>query len=593
MIRFYIEELVAAGKGHGDSIITFKPGLNIICGPSNTGKSYIVDCIDFMFGGKAPFDEATGYDTIRMTVKTVDDEIVQLERSIGSNIVKVYSTVGDVKSGDYGRKNGPTLSALWLSLIGIKEGHQILVNENFEPKALTWRTFLHMLLIKEENVFQKPSIVRHTGFSVPTAPLSALLFLMKGLDFSEFLPTEKPEVKAAKKKAVINYINKQMLSLGERQGMLNDELQGLSDVDVEKEMRRIVDQIEQTEAQIAIASKKSRGLLESIYSISAKLEENRFLQERYGALDSQYVADMKRLEFVIESEKQAKTLPHNQKCPFCDSEIAVPELESVAAISESEEAVVGRKLRDLREVEEAVAKEQESLEKELSTLKKENSGVIMLINTKLNPLTDELRKKLATYRAYHQTKREMEVVRNLSVSMDADLFAMENEEEETTAKYKPREHFDSDFSEKMTSFLSGMLEKCKYEHLLTSRFSLDSFDAVVNGRKKENEGKGFRAFLNTAMAFTLMKYLSTYAKYVPGILIIDSPILSLKEKNEEHATDSMKSSLFQYFLDNQAYGQVIIIENDIPKLDYQNAHVIRFTMDEKEGRYGFLNGVRN
>lgn len=77
------------------------------------------------------------------------------------------------------------------------------------------------------------------------------------------------------------------------------------------------------------------------------------------------------------------------------------------------------------------------------------------------------------------------------------------------------------------------------------------------------------------------------------MLIVDSPILSLKERGTEKATDSMKSSLFRYFLQNQNRGQIIIVENDIPELDYSNANVIRFTMDDEHGRYGFLDGVRN
>ena len=186
----------------------------------------------------------------------------------------------------------------------------------------------------------------------------------------------------------------------------------------------------------------------------------------------------------------------------------------------------------------------------------------------------------------------MSVLKALSDGMNSDLGAIEKDDE-SEARYKPREHFGSDFIDKMSAYLVEMLETCKYDHFLTARFSIDSFDVVVNGKKKEHEGKGFRAFLNTALAFTLMRYLVKHGKYAPGLLIIDSPILSLKERGKEKATDSMKSSLFRYLLNNQQYGQVIIIENDIPEVDYSAANVIRFTMDENEGRYGFLMDVRN
>ncbi|WP_302538326.1 hypothetical protein [Clostridium saudiense] len=76
------------------------------------------------------------------------------------------------------------------------------------------------------------------------------------------------------------------------------------------------------------------------------------------------------------------------------------------------------------------------------------------------------------------------------------------------------------------------------------------------------------------------------------MLIIDSPILSLKEKSDEKASDSMKSSLFKYLVDNQNSGQTIIIENDIPDIDYSKVNVIKFTKDKNNGRYGFFKEIK-
>jgi hypothetical protein len=85
-----------------------------------------------------------------------------------------------------------------------------------------------------------------------------------------------------------------------------------------------------------------------------------------------------------------------------------------------------------------------------------------------------------------------------------------------------------------------------------------------------------------------MKYLSLNAVYAPRMLFLDSPILSLKEKSDESASDGMKAGLFQYLIDNQKFGQVIVAENNIPDLDYSSVNVVRFTKDTDVGRYGFL-----
>lgn len=49
-MSFYIEKLTVTGSGKTDSTIDLSNGVNIIYGPSNTGKTYIVKCIDYMFG---------------------------------------------------------------------------------------------------------------------------------------------------------------------------------------------------------------------------------------------------------------------------------------------------------------------------------------------------------------------------------------------------------------------------------------------------------------------------------------------------------------------------------------------------------------
>ena len=55
-MAFYIEKLIVSGPGKPESVVEFKNGVNIICGPSNTGKTYIIKCLDYMFGSEDPPD---------------------------------------------------------------------------------------------------------------------------------------------------------------------------------------------------------------------------------------------------------------------------------------------------------------------------------------------------------------------------------------------------------------------------------------------------------------------------------------------------------------------------------------------------------
>ncbi|MCB1882102.1 MAG: AAA family ATPase, partial [Gammaproteobacteria bacterium] len=69
MSGFLLRYLAYFGPDRMPAEILFQPGLNVIYGSSETGKSLIVESIDFMLGQKDPVrdvPERKGYDRIRL-----------------------------------------------------------------------------------------------------------------------------------------------------------------------------------------------------------------------------------------------------------------------------------------------------------------------------------------------------------------------------------------------------------------------------------------------------------------------------------------------------------------------------------------------
>lgn len=131
------------------------------------------------------------------------------------------------------------------------------------------------------------------------------------------------------------------------------------------------------------------------------------------------------------------------------------------------------------------------------------------------------------------------------------------------------------------------------KNLSSVYFDTNKYDIVINGKAKRFFGKGYRAFFNTILSLSLLEYIKEHGKYSPGFLAIDSPILSLKEKDDDVTPDTMKNALFEYFNNHQQLDQIIIIENEIPNVDYSRANIIEFSKDKNKGRYGFLYGVHD
>lgn len=591
MNDFFMKRLIVKGSGKEPSYLDFDNGLNIICGPSNTGKTYVLECIDYLFGNdKIHFDENTGYDSISLIIETKHGDIT-FERQLGTKKIYVSSNNPRIESGKYGTSGKNNISYVWLKLIGIDEEHTIIKSERYKRQRLTWRTFAHMFLIKESLVIKDSSILRPIQNTANTAALSALYFLITGEDFSNFDPLEEKKIKEAKKKAVVDYINKRLTIFANRK----DELDKYSNSDalyLQAKVEQALSEIAETELKIAESIKTNKQLLNETYQINEQLSEVNTLYNRYQALKSQYSSDIKRMTFIVEGELNKKDTPRNSKCPFCDSDIlfSSQKEKSYVEASHAELHRIQIQLDDLVEAENDLKKERSYLTARLGVLNEKRSGVEDLINSELKPKMQTLKSSLAEYRRIIEIRNEFEVIDDYQSSMKNELYEA-IKEEETEMKFKIKSYFNREILENIDQYLDKILDSCQFDSYNSVYLDPRTFDLVINGKRKETFGKGYRAFLNTTLAIALMEYLSEQSKYSPNMLLIDSPILSLKEREDRQVSSSMKAHLFQYLLKNQKHGQVIIIENDIPELNYEDANIIQFTKDESHGRYGFLNDI--
>ena len=590
MSNFYIKKLIVTGSDKDPSFIEFDDGLNIITGPSNTGKSYVLECIDYLFGSeKIHFDKTTGYDCIKLMV-TSENGNITLERQIDTNRISVHSDNRKIRSGYYGISGNNNVSELWLRLIGIEDNHQIIKNSRYEKQRLTWRTFLHMFLVKESVVFQESSILMPKQNTASTAALSALFFLITGIDFADADPREEKKIKEVRKKAVVDYINKRLSDFAVRKSEL-DKIPIRDALYLHENVEAVLSEIAETEKTIKESVSRSKQLLKEIFVTGEQLAECNTLFNRYQALKTQYSSDIKRLTFIVEGELHKDEIPINSKCPFCSGNIPIQNKATYAEASHAELHRIQLQLDDLLEAEQDLITEHSALEARNTSLSAEKSNVEILMNNELKPKVAELKQILSEYRSAIEIQNETSLIDDFETSMQTELVeAMMEDETETIFKIKNQ--YDCNIIDMLNECLRKILKACKFDALSSVYFDPNTFDIVVNGKPKNTFGKGYRAFLNSVLATALMEYLAEHGKYSPRTMFIDSPILSLKERGDESASETMKSALFQYLLDNQDYGQIIIVENDIPKLNYGKANVIRFSKDETQGRYGFLNDVR-
>ena len=603
MAGIYFNRITARGEGKQDSFVDFTPGLNIICGRSNTGKTAVARCIDFALGktGDLPIDESFGYDQVELLVQASDGTI-GITRNFHKDQVEVKTDIPD-KAGKYNltysqhKRNGlPVLSDLLLSAMGILTPCSVIKNINFQRTPLTIRTFLHMLLFLNNDIGKVESVLEPKESTNKTVFFSSLLFLMTGSNFPEQDEQTKKEIRIAERNAILRYVNTQISNVAEKKKKLQEQMMAFQGIDVEQRMTDLLAGIEKTESAISESLFRQQELVQEISELQEKITESKMMESQYADLKTQYTSDIKRLTFIVDGEIERNSHDKNTVCPFCESRFTPKDDESYIESARGELSRIVAQMNDLSKAEQSLSSETSRMSQEMTNLHAEKDRLGNLIQQKLRPKAEEMRKSLAAYKNFLQLKHEMSVIENFAVGWEEDL---QNPpvETESTQQYHPRAYFDGDFKKLINQYYKEILRECSYStEPIVANFNISDFDIEINGHKKSaHEGQGYTSFVNSVTALTFRHYLAHHAKYYPGFLIIDTPLLGLDQGVEDSEPNSMCSGLFRYFMSHQKEGQLIIIENskNLPDLDYEaaDANVITFTKGLTEGRPGFLHGV--
>lgn len=603
MERFIIKQIVVTGVGVRDSILDLKDGVNIAFGPSNTGKSYILSCINFILEGVIPFTVAsTGYDTVKLRFETVDGKYyAELTRRIetdtdedkGDSKVDLWTNL-EWTDGEYLSISNNELSRFLLRMFGITEEHKIISNQDFKQITLGIRSLVHFFYLDEDHIIQQETALDLPRHSMINARLAALIFLLSGDDLSSIVPTETKEERErrlARSAGVLAYLRAKLNALNDSKAEMEKKLEPFSDIIEDARIDEIIRSIAYTERRIVDATSESHDLLSDIYTFSSKLEEAQYLYKSYQGLQSQYESDIQRLHFITDGLTKSADRKHIAVCPFCNNEIKERKVQRIERQAvEAELANVEAKLQDLLLTEADIEDQISDIREKLRGLYDRNEEIERMIKKELQPYDAELKKTLSDLTQLARIRQELADLTSRAKELDEEINAREQEEDSSVPKFNGRKQFDGGIWKKYSDLFSNAVEQCAYPNFVAAHLAIKPLDAVVNGKHKKYEGKGYRAFLNSLVLFCLMKILEADALYRPALLFLDSPILSLKENIEEKdkATTGMRSSLIKYIINNVGANQVIIVENEIPDgLDYSTVNLIEFTKSDT-GRYGFL-----
>lgn len=608
---FWISHITVAGHPtRQDSRINLTAGLNIVCGPSNTGKSWLLQAIDYMFGAAAKdfaLDEQSGYTEVRMGVRTPFGQLT-LTRPIGEGhtIVEVMSTDMRIPSGQYRLNkttNAALLSSLWLRLAGFDNPAELKVikNQNYDVQGLTWRTVSHAFYADEDNIAKKAPILLPEQNTAHTAAKCTLAAFITSKDYAAYARDENTENKKLRNNAIIDYLTPKPEELRQRISTLEADLETSDPDQAQRAIDKLSAHVARINALIEDAAREGKQVASRRQEIRDQLAESSALRHRYEELASSYQAKIDRFDFVHEGHALTNAIPMPESCPICEQALPADKAPVVAEPDPHERQDLLTRLAGLRQTIAEMEAERAPLVTEEQQLASRSQHITQHIESHLRPQLHALASSIAANNAVVAMRTELEELRERKT-------AIEQEIAERQAKTFPKGNFNAtnefpdEFWEAMSEGLLNTLGACAFPRLDRATFSRELFDAVVNGKMKSKQGKGYRSFVNTAVLLTLREYLASDAvAHNPSILIIDTPLLGLDDPQLDpelqEVRETIPIALYDYLTERQDLGQMIIVDNikympDITELQ-SRCNLIYFTKQEGHGRYGFLEDIHD
>jgi hypothetical protein len=185
--------LLVTGPNSPPASVEFGPGLNVIYGGSNTGKTHILRLIDYVLGAKNPPEaivEQAGYDFAHVGVVLDDGSEKTFVRALQGGNVKVLDGLTRIRPGQndgvsvsaqHSAQN--SLSRLLLAAVGAANA-RVRTDASGKTRDLSFRDLERHSLVGETKIQDVSSPVLSGQFVTKTSETSVFKYMLTGVDDS-------------------------------------------------------------------------------------------------------------------------------------------------------------------------------------------------------------------------------------------------------------------------------------------------------------------------------------------------------------------------------------------------------------------------
>lgn len=602
MATFWISRLRVVGPKVVSAEVEFGQHLNVISGASDTGKSYILACINYMFGAEEPpksIRQDRGYETLLLEIKTSNNEVFVLQRSLkqGKDFLLYNQTIDEWKGsgGKYLRwkhtgGSTDTVSQFLLGLCGL--GDVTISTSKTKTRPLSFRDVARFCLISETDIIEEESPVFPSRQLIKkTADKSVFDFLISGEDSGSAIQAPDPKVRKADWKARFD-VYSQMIGEVEVAISKTAETARAELTSLNEDIDRVTSVIADNSNAIALEQRLRNQDWKEWHAARSRRDVLDQLLVRFDLLKNHYQSDIERLEFLTEADHYLSQVAGGSHCPICGSTIEGHSSKShddgreveIKDAARGEAAKLESLLIDLGSTVSELQSEYSQLESAIQEFQNRINGRDQKILGELSPrmqvakeqldLLLEKRKEASSNLSAHERLKALSDQRDLLGPEPKQSRSKSTSIESTGASIARRQFLNK---------LQSVLLAWKYSPVDVAEFN-EKMELIVAGETRKSHGKGIRAILQSAFTITLMMHS---LERHPGLIVLDSPLTSFREADEYEVDRDVQRGFFEYLVGFKK-GQVIVLENKDPDQDLiSKMRYVHFAGESGSGRKGF------
>lgn len=599
--------------------IELKNGLNIIYGPTDTGKTYIYQCIKYLLGSNTlpkKIPENSDFHDAYLEIKSLYyNSIFTLKRTFSKNKISIYDCpfseiekdTESITVNTRGSKN--LISTKLLEFSGINPDTKIKthIREN-KYRNIAIRDLLYFSLVTEMGIITDDSLITTGQYTSKTVELNLFYYLISA-QHTSYLTYLSDQKSSKKKKQVQNKVEASNILIAElidetkRELLTLEKIKSNNEVSYSEELLFVTSEIEEQ-------SSKLKSTFENIEKLKTRKMMNRELLKRFKLLTEQFNSDLQRLEFILEGGEIISKLAI-ENCPTCGGKLVSDrhsrhrDPESIQDINSevlfasynAEKKKILLNLNDLTMTINNLENENHIINHDISILEKRYHDIKERIDEELKPTRTSLENKINRAVDEKLIKEKIGYLKQklyrfqleVSDSNQIENNKSANQSSSNNIKYLIDNHLDQ-LCKIMNSYLLDMSFPDVKHGNENVEFDSTANDFIINGKARSVYGKGYRAVIYSVFLVSFMKFCRDNNLPHIGFVVIDSPLTTYQEKENELPEEKVPEDLKERFintLSNEKNLQIIIFENkfQIPTIDI---NCIEFTRDRNRGRYGFM-----